>query len=393
MIMKVVHIVDAMNKNMGGPTFSVAELTQMLIKQDVAVDLFSVDYPFLGECVYPKGVQTYYFKGNRLGQYCAGINLSLRNKLFQQTHVDLIHHHGIWRYTQIDAKQFAQKNNIPFVLSPRGMLEPWALSYKAFKKNIAWKLWQKKCLDAVTMFHATAETERDSIRRLGFTQPIAVIPNGIQMPLEDKKINQEMLEQKFPDLKNKKWLLFMSRIDVKKGIDQLLLVWKDLHQQYPEWQLILAGPENDDYHQVLKKFITQHQLTSCVTFVGMLSGLLKECVLQNAQIFVLPTHSENFGRVIAEALSYQVPVITTKQTPWQDIEQYRCGWWIDDDSRALKKALIEALDLPVDIRKDMGYRGRDLIKTKYSLSASVLHMKQAYQWLLGHDNKPTCLYE
>lgn len=128
-----------------------------------------------------------------------------------------------------------------------------------------------------------------------------------------------------------------------------------------------------------------------VTFTGMLSGQIKTSAIANADLFVLPTHSENFGIVVAESLAHEVPVITTKGAPWEDLIKYDCGWWIDNERNSLKNALIEAMNLSEDKRRQMGINGKIMVEKKYSWNFLSQKMSKVYSWILGTGNLPDCI--
>ncbi|MDY7020966.1 MAG: glycosyltransferase, partial [Cyanobacteriota bacterium] len=290
------------------------------------------------------------------------------------------------------ARQAALIHQLPLVISPRGMLESWSLKNSWYKKWPAWILYERKNLKSATAFHATSDEEVQSIRRLGYQQPIALVPNGITIPSLDNLPGREVLSQAFPELKDKKWLLFLSRLHPKKGIDNLLYVWQSLITQFPDWHLIIAGPDLIGYKAKLESLTTQLNLTEKVTFTGMLSGERKITALSQSDLFVLPTHSENFGIAIAESLAYSVPAITTKGAPWKDLIDYDCGWWIDDNQKALKEALLEAMKLSDQERQEMGYRGRIMVDEKYSWGVIAEEMSKVYHWILGNGDRPSCIH-
>ena len=111
----------------------------------------------------------------------------------------------------------------------------------------------------------------------------------------------------------------------------------------------------------------------------------------NAELFVLPSHSENFGLVVAESLAYCVPVVTTRATPWNDLESYECGWWVDDDRESVKNALVDVMALTTGDRKQMGRKGRSVIERKYSWHGVAQQMADVYDWVLGGGSAPNCV--
>lgn len=390
----ICHVVASINEEVGGPAYSVTHLTQALSEKQIFPHLFTLNYQKVGDQVTTNGVQLHSYNATLIARYLRGFQPGAYHQLEQlaSTQIDLIHNHGLWMFPNIYARQAALVNRLPLVISPRGMLESWSLKNSRYKKRLAWILYEQKNLNSATAFHATSEEEVQSIRKLGYKQPIALIPNGITIPSLSNLPNREVLIRAFPRLNNQKWLLFLSRLHPKKGIDNLLYVWQLLINQFPDWHLIIAGPDLIGYRAKLESLTTQLKLTEKVTFTGMLSGELKISALSQSDLFVLPTHSENFGIAIAESLAYGVPAITTKGAPWKDLVEYHCGWWIDDTQKALKEALLEAMKLSDRERQEMGCRGRTMVDKKYSWDVIAEEMSKVYHWILSKENCPTCIH-
>jgi glycosyltransferase involved in cell wall biosynthesis len=271
------------------------------------------------------------------------------------------------------------------------MLQEWSLGRSRMKKFVAWHLWERENLAAAQLFHATSEAEATSLRKIRLRQPIAIIPNGVDIPDPTTFPSRRILEQKHPQLVGRRWALFLSRIHPKKGVSELIAAWRDVERQFPGWHLILAGPDLDGYGVIARREVAALAINQRVTFTGMLAEREKEAALANAEIFVLPTHSENFGIAVAEALAYGMPVITTKNAPWPELESHRCGWWIDLEHTAIKRSIEDALRLSPDDLREMGRRGRVLMQEKFSWKRVAEQMKDSYQWLLGRADKPNCV--
>jgi glycosyltransferase involved in cell wall biosynthesis len=304
---------------------------------------------------------------------------------------DIIHNHGLWMFPNFYARQAAVRAGIPLVLSPRGMLEQWSLGRSRTKKFVAWHLFERANLAAAALLHATSDPEASALRKIGLQQPIAVIPNGVDIPASDSLAGRELLERKYPELANRRWLLFLSRIHPKKGVAELLAAWREVESSFLDWQLVLAGPDLDGYSVTARKQASDLGINQRVTFTGMLAGPEKESALSNATLFVLPSHSENFGIAVAEALAAGLPAITTKGAPWQDLEISRCGWWIDLNHCVLVHCIATAMSLPPEELREIGQRGRALMAEKYSWKQVGEQMKRSYEWLLGSRPKPACV--
>lgn len=392
--LQVCHVIASINEHLGGSSVAVSSLAEVLTTQEISSHIFTLNYPNIGKQLITSGVNLHSYDAHLIAQYLAGYHPNARHALQQlATDLDLIHNHGLWLFPNLYARESALNNSLPLITSTHGMLDVWSLKRSYWKKKLVWYLYEHKNLISANVFHATSIQEVFSIRALGFPQPIALIPNGIYIENLDTKPNRDILVNSFPELKAKKWLLFLSRIHPKKGLYNLLFAWHNIAALFDEWHLIIAGPDLIGYQKKLEFITIELGLERQVTFTSMLSGKTKEAALANADLFVLPSYSENFGVAIAESLANAVPVVTTKNTPWQDLLTYDCGWWIDNNQQALTLALTEAMQMSVQERKAMGLRGRNLIKNKYSWDFIAEEMASVYQWMLGGGNSPNCILD
>lgn len=353
--------------------------------------LATLNYEMHGAQTDAEGVDVISVKAGLTTRRLRGWSRTFRSELISLAGegLDIIHNHGVWMLPNLYARQAATGANIPLVISPRGMLEGWSLKRSRLRKSIAWHLFETSNLRAARLFHATSEEEAESLRALGLRQPIAVVPNGIDTPIRSASPSRGILESKFPELVGKSWLLFLSRLHEKKGVAELLNVWSALSQRFPDWHLVIAGPDLDGYGQTMRRKAAELRISRKVTFTGGLDGDDKACALSNAELFVLPTHSENFGVVVAEALAHETPVVTTKGAPWKSLSEHGCGWWIEMCERELLAVLEGAMRLSVEERHEMGARGRKLVEKRFSWERVGEDMLAAYLWVAGRAPRPT----
>lgn len=251
---------------------------------------------------------------------------------------------------------------------------------EAPKKRLAWHLYQRRDLVTSTALHATSEAEVESIRRLGLCAPVALIPNAVDLP-----------DPMPPRARGEgRRALFLSRVHSKKGLP--LLVEARARVRPPGWELVIAGP-NDGGHRVhVEALVRQACLADIVTFAGAVADADKWALYRTSDLVVLPTCSENFGLVVAEALGAGVPILTTRGAPWGELETYRCGWWTDISVDAISAALAEASAMPRGDLDAMGARGRAFVLDRYGWDDAARQMKAVYEWVLGQEDRPACVH-
>lgn len=293
----------------------------------------------------------------------------------------LLHDTGLWLPSNRYAAQIARKLGIPRVVSPRGMLSSWALQQGGVQKKVAWRLYQKHDLETAQLLHATAPAEADEFRNLQLRTPIAVIPNGVAVPTD---INHERISER-----RERIVLFLSRLHPKKGLLDLVNAWALLRPR--DWRVVVAGNDEDNHRETVENAVRAAGIEGQFEFVGSIEESQKWSQYQKADLFSLPSYSENFGLVVAEALAAGVPVITTRSAPWKEIEDHRCGWWTETGVDPLVRALREATACSDEKLRAMGSRGRALIQSKYAWPAIGRTMTAVYRWLLGEKKKPDCV--
>ena len=469
------------------------------------VTLACLDYPHLGPQVAAPGVRVVSVKGNVLAVRGRGWCPEFRRLLREEAaKADVVHNHGLWMWPNAYAREAAVAAGKPLIISPRGMLEAWSLGRSKLRKAVAWQLFERKNLQGAAMFHATADAEKHSIERVighGLTRikgrispggcadrtggecsspgialgpsavpgsrnassnednlrlktpsgvQVVVAPNGVDLPYLARRPVREVLETRFPKLKNRRWIVFMSRLHPKKGIDVLLRAWRkqqnveqgaggreqgaggkgkhaadglrhtegggergvsvgqcfggtvegggqrERGEQKTETPpcrntaaphrgavLVLAGSDLIGYRKDIERMIKELGLEDSVVITGEVAGEEKDCLVANADVFVLPSYSENFGIVVAEAMAWGRPVIASTGTPWQEVPDVGAGWWVKPEEDALAQALYEALGKRRKELDAMGGKGRALVERSYTWSAPAERLTKAYEEALA----------
>ncbi len=284
----------------------------------------------------------------------------------------VVHIHGLWSPVLHKVSAWARKNKIPVSWSPHGMLQKWALKNKLLKKVVALALYQWRDLAKADLLHATAESEVEDIRRLKLKNKIVVAPLGVRI---DAEIDGKKLDEN-----RKRTLLFVSRVQRKKGLPVLIDAWAKLPNELRQnWEVRIVGPDQEGHISELKSQCAKFGVLNDFTFVGPKYGEDLNREYKSADLFVLPTHSENFGSVVIEALAREVPVICSQGAPWKELETYECGWWPEDSVNALQSVLMKSMNLSDEERKEMGKRGRKLVEDKYTWDAVCSTLIKSYK--------------
>ena len=371
--MKVNQVISNIDKNSGGTATYLEGLSKALLKKNINLTIATLSTKF--PLSFEEDVKIDYYDKQKT-----------QNSFEKNLNFDVFHINGLWELFVHKMVLLATKEKIPYILSPHGMLEEWSLNQGKIKKKIALLLFQKKDLSRSACIHVTAHSEMESVRRLGLNNPVAIIPNGIDVsifPKEDIKVT-----------KNKKILLFLSRIHPKKGIEILIEAWEKLeHPKKENWQIKIIGNGDDAYIESLKERILEKNLSNEIIILPPIFDANKKIeAFRGADLFVLPTFSENFGIVIAEALASYTPVITTKGAPWKDLNEKNCGWWIDIGVNPLKNTLLEVLSVDEEVLKKMGRNGRELIEKQYSIEMVAEKTFEMYEWVVNKGKKPNFIY-
>lgn len=383
----IFHTVAGLHPRSGGPSRSVTQLTDAIAARD-EFNVTVISQRFVDDVVIESQESSVV---RNVGATRFKLLLPLAypfrtalNRALSSGSPSLIHDHGLWLATNHLACRLARDLGIPFIIQPRGMLEPWALDYRAWKKRIALMLYQRRHIETANLLVATSLGEASQFRNLGFCQPIAVIPNGIPAPVRKLYRSIEVGHGTRDRI-----LLFFSRIHPVKGLLNLIEAWSII--KLSGWQLHIAGPNEDGHLSEVMSAVVKLRVENSVRYIGVVDDSNKALVYCAADLFVLPTFSENFGIVVAEALSFGLPVITTKGAPWGDLERFGCGWWIDIGVEPLVQALRQAMSLTDDERRAMGMRGRKYVK-RYDWDTIAQQTIAVYRWMLGQGSKPDCVH-
>lgn len=390
--MKALLSIGSLHRAAGGPSIMLAGLSRALVRQGIDVDIVCQAAAGQGGQVdLDPQVKLHEFSSGWPRQYapsCAA-RACLKG---QARDADIIHNFGMWlainRYSGLAAASAGK----PLVYSPQGMLEAEALGRSSWKKRAAFAIWERRNLRLAVCLHATGEKEYASIRQAGISdKPVAIVPNGVDLPDEHEIAGRDELERQWPMLRDRPYLLFLGRIHPFKGPDTMFTAWHKASNLVKDCLLVFAGPDFEGYSNRIKTMAEQEGESSSLLFTGEVDGRLKQGLLAHALALVLPSKSENFGNVVIEALACRTPVIANRNAPWEALVKNDCGWWIEPSEVALGQALEEVVIKSQVQRAEMGARGRELARSCFSWEKIGRDMASVYRWIINRGAVPDCV--
>jgi len=374
--MKVLHVIPSVDERSGGPATAIVPMCRALMQQGVEVLLLSTTAGLKadvkhGEVLDHKGVPAIFFQA-QLGEsfkYSRPLSSWLRSNI--QT-FNVAHIHAVFNHSSVAAAHVCQKSRVPYVVRPLGTLDPWSMTQKSLRKRLFWQISGKGIMEKAAAVHYTSEAEKLSTESsLGLNHG-RVIPLGVETAASNSKHDRDP------------YVLVLSRLHPKKGLDVLIDAFMSLVQkpQFSDWRLMIAGDGPSEYVSMLKAKAADDR----IKFTGWLDGDEKNAVLSGASLLVLPSHQENFGLCVMEALAQSVPVLVSPNVNLApEIAAANAGWIAAIDRTALEKRLAEAL---LD-RDELTRRGRAGLQLalRYSWENSARELADLYRTVIqGRSN-------
>lgn len=376
--MKLVEIVPSLEERHGGPSKSVEAMARALVGAGNEVELLAT-HPNQTESRADGGLTRRVFLRDRPRAFCP--SAGLRAHLAGAT-ADVIHHHSLWLRSLHYAHLRAKAAGIPLVISPRGMMSAWAWGHHRWRKQLARHLLHPGAFEAAAGWHATSPAEADEIRARGFAQPVCVAPNGVTPPTDAERAPAlAHWRQACPDVQRRRTAVFYSRFHRKKRVLELIDLWLEVAP--PDWVLLMVGLPEEYTPAQLDTYVLR---ASGSGRVHVFDGHGRPPPYAAGSLFLLPSHNENFGLVVAEAMAHGLPALVTDTTPWQVLSADDAGWCVpwSDYPAALRAALAES----PDALAARGERGRRRAGTDFSWQSSARLLQDFYAGLRPASARP-----
>lgn len=393
--MKILHISPSYYPAIryGGPIHSVHSLNKALAKKGIKVDVLTTnagieDGRDIERNTWTEldGIKVKYlnYYGYEHYTFSPGLFLEL---LKIARNYDLIHITAVWNFPVFAGSITAFLFGKPFIISTRGAINEEAFKLRSKnKKSIYWKLIVKQYFRFSSIIHFTTDDERLRFKQFADSflqdEKLKVIPNGIDLTEYLKLPEKNSFNQKYTKLKNNRYVLFMGRINKIKGLDLLVEAFRKLNKDCPDLYLVIAGPDNDDYSKEIEHKLDEYAIRKRVIFTGMLEGDEKLAAFTGAELFVLPSYSENFGMAVVEAMACCTPVVVSDKVGiYREIEKENAGIVVETDPESLYSGIKNLLDDPV-LKNEVSTNGRKLVNNFYDINKVADMMIETYKEVL-----------
>lgn len=271
-----------------------------------------------------------------------------------------------WTYVGTAASRECRMAQLPYLAYPEGSLDPWLFRYSRLKKLFWWHLGERAYFQGAAAIVANTLSERERIRGMGFTNRIEVIPNGIHLPDLEAAVSRQELEEKWGQLKGKRWILYMARLHPKKGLDLLLPAFARITRQFPEQILIIIGYEGNGYTKLVTHMVEQLELKDKVLFTGPVYGNMKIGLLKEADVFALTSYSEGQPMAVIDALGCGTPVLITEECNLPEVADVSAGFVVPISVDAIAQSLKDMLS-DDGLLGEMGQNALQLAISRFSL--------------------------
>jgi glycosyltransferase involved in cell wall biosynthesis len=385
--MKILVTVPALGSVYGGPSRSVRGLAQALGKVGASVDLVTTNANGQDKLEVPlcqwqpqENYRLQYFPSQAIGNLIW--SNALCRWLFQHVKdYDLVQTNAIFSVANLPVYWACWQHQVPYITVPRGMLEPWALSYRAWKKRLYYTLLEEPALQRANAIQMLATPEAEQIKPLNLRSPIVISPNGVYYQDFEQLPNAELFYQQYPETRNKTLILFLGRVDPKKGLDLLARVFGSIRPQFPQLHLVIAGPDSFGFMETVRHDLREANCLDAVTFTGSLTGALKYAALNAANLYVAPSYSEGFSMSVLEGMAAGLPCVITTGCNFPEAAIAEAAHVVEINTKAIAEAITHCLLHPSQAQ-DMGCRARQFILENYTWDKIAERLIQEYRRLV-----------
>jgi glycosyltransferase involved in cell wall biosynthesis len=387
--MKILHVIANLAPRYGGPSQACWEMARAVARLGHEVSIYTTNQDGPGILPVPTdrpvgrdGVEIRYFPIQPPRIW--GTSLPLARALAQKIPaVDLVHIHSLYLFHDIVAGHYCRAHGVPYLMQPHGSLDPFIYRRHRWRKSLMERLFEHRNLRHAAALHFTTAEEQELAAPFTFGNPGLVVPLGIDFEEFAELPAPGRFRARYPDIGDKKIVLFFGRVNFKKGLDLLARAFGVVARHREDVHLVIAGPDNEGWGERVRTWLQAAGVLGRATFTGMLLGPERLAVLRDASVFVLPSYSENFGLAVIEAMAAGLPVIISDQVNiFREVQEFGAGKITPCDADPLATAILELMENP-DVATDMGQRGLALVKARYQWDNVAKALEAAYGNILA----------
>lgn len=382
--MKILHLALGLEISGGGGNRAPAELCETLAALGHDVSVFTLEHG-THKCFKPRGIRIHRFETRGLGkvlEHSPALKCALEREI---PICDIVHLHSMWRWPNLRAARICRKHRVPYVVQTHGSLSPWALRHKRLRKLLWGRLFERRVLEHAAFVHAESEMDREAILAYLPSAKTIVSPCGAYREVFEGDPPGNTLTARWPQLAGKTVLLFLSRIDVMKGLDLLIPALARVAPSYPDLALLVVGPDSAGLVPGLMRLARDLEIEDRVVWGGPVWGDERLAIMKQADVYVHPSMSDNFGISVLEAMFCASPILTTTATPWSELAALDAGIVVESSVDGLGNGLRHVLAMTKPKRKQMGQNARQLALEKYEWEPIA-------RTLVEHYKRASCLH-
>jgi glycosyltransferase involved in cell wall biosynthesis len=385
--MKVLHVIPSLSDRDGGPSAAMSCMARSLTEHSVQVDVATTSPKSSRNCTeqienQPDGWRLLQFR--RQADFYK-VSMPFRRWVGRHvTEYDLVHVHALFSFASVCAARAAYRAKVPYVVRPLGVLNEWGMrNRRPLLKRLSLRLIERPLLRRAAAVHYTSLQERVEAEGAGVQGRSVIIPLGVDLSAFEHLVGPRLFVERFPETAGKRIVLFLSRLDPKKGLDRLLPAFSAVQRSHADTILVIAGSGDQHFVKGLRRLAEELKLSHLVIWPGFLNGELKLSAFQAATVFVLPSHSENFGIALVEAMAAGLPCVTTMGVGIaQELGRAKAVVVTSGSEESLADALRTILSDDRD-RQELGAKGRHVAHELFSSSAIGRALTQLYDQLVA----------
>jgi len=392
--LRILHVIASLAPRYGGPSQVCVELCQELARAGEHVSIYTTNLDGPGTLdvpcqvpVWVNGVEVRYFPVQSPRRYALSLPMAraLRWTIPEQ---DLVHNHSLYFFPTTVSAHLCRRAGVPYVVRPHGTLDPYHFRHHRGRKWVYERLFEWRNLNRAAAIHFTTREEQELTRPLGLTAPGVVVSPGVHAErYQDGDRTGAAFRDEWPKTRGRRIVLFLGRLTEKKGLDLLVAAFGQLARQREDVHLVLAGPDNDGYGRTVRRWLEAERILDRSTFTGMLLGSRKHAALRAADLFALPSYTENFGVAVVEAMASGLPiVISNRVNIWREVADAGAGLVVNCDVGEVARAMASVLSDPA-ARTTMGERARRLVAERFTWPAAGKRMVEVYREIVEARNR------